>query len=106
MANLLADPPENVLGNREAVLESWQLVPWHLHEGIVRYLDQRIPMGSFLTAAFENDFAEAANRSGMGLTTFGLKGLGLFLLYHVPPAAWGTPAKVRSWLHPDTNRKG
>lgn len=72
-------------------------VPEHLHEGLVAYLTERRPVGSFLHAVLANDLTQAITRADP-ISTLGLRETVLFLLNHAPAPAWGSHEQVDAWL--------
>ncbi len=72
-------------------------VPAHLRQGLLAYLTERCPTGSFLRAVLENNLREAVWR-GDPLSCAGLDRLVRFLTDHAPARSWGSPKAVRVWL--------
>lgn len=69
----------------------------HLHDGLLRYIHDRIIPGKFLCAAISNDLTEAVRRAD----PTSLRSLGPlidFLNMEVPPACWGSPDAVSAWI--------
>jgi hypothetical protein len=79
-------------------------VPAYLHTGLVQYLVDRCPTGSFLCAVLENDLLHACAYADPE-SRLALADLVLFLIDYAPATAWGSPARVRAWLGeaPDTS---
>jgi len=75
----------------------WNQVPNHLQPGIKRYLDQRIPLGSFLTAVFSNNLVDAVGCASEE-SLLGLKALCQFMVFACPRASLGSKAAVKAWL--------
>lgn len=73
-------------------------IPRALHDGLVRYLVQRIRPGGFLTAVLENDLREAVARANPPAHLLALPALAKFLYNEAPAAAHGDPASVNSWI--------
>ncbi len=66
-------------------------------DSLVRYVNQRIPEGGFMTAVLENNLCQAFNRADLHNREY------LFLIVsyvymYVPSAAWGGPEEVQGWL--------
>lgn len=72
-------------------------VPENLHDGIVAYLTERRPTGSFLKAVLENDLAQAVLRADP-VTIKRIRETVLFLHNYAPSPSWGSPHTVASWL--------
>jgi hypothetical protein len=71
-------------------------VPAHLHEGLLRYVQDGILPGSFLQAVLCNDLREAVSRADP-FAFVGLPALITFLEYHAPIPAWGSRRRVLAW---------
>lgn len=75
---------------------NYSLLPDHMHGGMQRYIENRIPPGGFLKAVLENNLSAAfgsadhINRERM----FDIVG---FLYNEAPSGCWGSPEKVRKW---------
>ena len=72
-------------------------VPPNLHEGLLRYLRDRIKPGHFLVACLENDFADACRRADP-ITGMRLPAIVLWLDGYAPAPSWGSPEAVAAWL--------
>jgi hypothetical protein len=71
-------------------------VPTNLHDGLLRYVRQGIPTGSFLHAVLCNDLG-AACRRGDPATVRCLPEIVRFLDGYVPDQAWGSEDRVKAW---------
>lgn len=76
---------------------AWTMVPEHVRQPLRDYLERSRPVGDFLTAVLSNDLGEAARRADAVNRVY-LADIALFLTYHAPSAAWGSPEKVAAWL--------
>jgi len=68
-------------------------------DGLVRYINDRVPAGGFLHAVLENDLKEAvarADEENMELIPIYVS----WLYNEAPTACWGSPEKVAAWLKP------
>lgn len=74
-------------------------------DSLERYLNNRIPCGSFLTAVLENNLCEAFGRADM-FNSANMKNIVGYIYNHIPSNAWGSRAKVESWLNPNTSNEG
>lgn len=75
----------------------WSVIPDHMRAGIERYVMSGVPMGSFLTAVFANDFMEAAGRAD-AVNQRALFGYAQFLYNSVPHACKGSYEAVNQWI--------
>ena len=77
-----------------------EMLPDYMVGGLVRYFNNRIPPGSFLTAILSNDLYEAAaradNTNQMYLSQY------VMWLHNYAPGrhsgSWGSPEAVKEWL--------
>jgi hypothetical protein len=73
------------------------LIPAHMRGAVIRYLENGIPPGGFLTAVLSNDlmgaFAKADDENATAM-----RGWAMFVHNHMPTGAHGSPDKVRAWL--------
>lgn len=76
---------------------NWSGIPGHMRDGIERYVMSGVPMGSFLTAVFANDFMEAAGRAD-DANQAALFAYARFLYNHVPQPCKGSYDAVKSWI--------
>jgi hypothetical protein len=75
----------------------FSLIPEHMVDGIVNYVQHGIPPGGFLHALLSNDLVSAWSRGddenrryiGQWVT---------FLINYVPSLAWGSEEKVGRWI--------
>ena len=72
-------------------------VPPHLHDGLVEYLVNHRPPGSFLCSVLSNDLLGACKR-GDEQSRAHLVDLVLWLYEQAPIPSWGSVARVRTWL--------
>lgn len=73
-------------------------LPLALLEGLRRYLQDRIPTGSFLWAVLENDLARAIGSMHGTLAVADLRELLDLLRNSFPSMSYGSPEKVAAWL--------
>ncbi len=62
-----------------------------------RYVNHKIPTGSFLRAVLENDLKEACGRADM-INKHRLFEIVSICYNDLPGNCWGSPEKVRAWL--------
>lgn len=72
-------------------------IPVAIREGIERYINERIPTGSFLAAVLENNLREAVQRADLE-SARALPEIVKWLCYNAPWSCWGTPDRVQMWL--------
>ena len=72
-------------------------VPEHRHDGILRYLVDRIEDGGCMTAVFANDLMEAFGRADVN-TAAGMKNIVTFIYSYAPNASHGSYEQVEKWL--------
>jgi hypothetical protein len=77
------------------------LIPQHMRGAMQRYIENRIPPGSFLTAVLANDLMGALRRADH-INRECLHDYGMWLANYAPPACYGSPEAVRAWLNPTT----
>ena len=79
------------------LLAGADLIPGHMLDGVRRYVINGIPMGSFGTAIFSNDFMGAAGRADQD-NLYMLEGWARFLYNHVPSGCKGSAERVSDWI--------
>ena len=81
---------------------SWEIedyyldAPVHILDSINRFVEHGLEPGGFVKAVLSNDLVGAFNAAD----TKSLRGLQDILRYcrsKIPPACWGSPAKVKNW---------
>jgi len=72
-------------------------IPTYMHKPLFTYIVDRKPVGSFLTAVFENDLREAAVRAD-GFNSMALVEYVKLLNMGAPATCWGSKEKVKDWL--------
>lgn len=75
----------------------WSVIPGHMRSGIELYVMRGVPMGSFLTAIFANDFMEASGRAD-DVNRHALYGYAQFLYNSVPSNCKGSYEAVNAWI--------
>jgi len=76
---------------------NWSLISEHIRETVRLYVMHGVPMGSFVTAVFENNFIEACGRADDD-NRRGLIGWATFVYNHTPHGCHGSPEKVDAWI--------
>jgi len=87
------------LSERDILKMSEYGIPERMQGGLIRYFDNRIPPGHFLTAVLSNDLMEAIARAD-DENVYCLKAYAMWL-YNVPPGrpnGWGSPEAVKEWI--------
>ena len=81
---------------RGAVKDILDCLPERMRGGIIRYVEDGVPCGGFLTAVFTNDFYNAVNRADWAnehvLPFYGK------LLTVMPSVSWGTRQRYNKWI--------
>ena len=61
------------------------------------YANDRVPLGSFLTAVMENNLARAIASADLE-NRRDIVEIVLYVYNNIPSIAWGSPEKVEAWL--------
>lgn len=72
-------------------------IPAYMHGAITRYVEHRIPPGSFLTAIICNDLREAVARADDENSRC-IPAYVRWFYNNAPCGCWGSPAKYQAWL--------
>lgn len=72
-------------------------VPVHLTEGLIRYIDQGVPTGSFLEAVLSNDLMDAMARADVA-NRYRVFEIAAFLHSYAPRGCYGSRDNVREWI--------
>jgi hypothetical protein len=72
------------------------ILPKHMQEGVVGYLEHGWKLGSFLSAIFTNDLVKAYGRAD-GINRAAMETWAQWLYNYCPQGAWGSPQKVEAW---------
>jgi len=75
----------------------WELIPYHIHDGLKEYLEHGIVPGSFLQAVLTNDLYGAVMRADE-TNINRLPDYMRFLHNYVDPRAFGNPRNVSEWI--------
>ena len=75
----------------------WDAVPPHMREHIRAYVEERRPIGHFLTALLSNDLKNAALRADDANRSALADWVG-FIYEYAPGDCWGSPEIVEAWL--------
>ena len=79
---------------RKALLDS--VVPTHLQPGLVRWIEEGVRPGGFLSAVLANDLAKAMVRADE-LSLVGLPALSRFISTNAPIGSFGSPKALENW---------
>ena len=74
-----------------------ELVPAHMHGGLIRYLEQGIMPGGFLSAVLTNDLKRAC-ASADHINIRRIPDIVSFLYNFAPGPCWGSEEKVTEWV--------
>ena len=72
------------------------LIPEHMVEGVVRWIEWGLPPGDFLTALLSNDLMGAFARADEQ-NAASMRGWAMFLYNYAPSECYGSQAKVLAW---------
>lgn len=73
------------------------LVPYYMMDAVKRYVINRIPPGSFLSAVICNDLREAVGRAD-DENAANLSNWVRFFYNYTPSGCWGSPDNFQRWL--------
>ena len=74
-----------------------QGIPHYMVGGVLRYFNEHIKPGDFLTALLENDFMGACGRADDD-NLAALAAWAAFLYNEAPVGSYGSPENVKAWL--------
>jgi hypothetical protein len=72
------------------------LVPEHMRDGLVLWIEHGIMTGNFMTALMENDLMEAMGRAD-DENANNIKSWCIFLYSYAPRGCFGSPERVKMW---------
>lgn len=72
-------------------------LPEHLRGGLEGYIEEKRPVGHFLTAVLTNDLFEAMSRADATSRAY-LPSICEWIYNEAPSSCWGSPEKVTAWL--------
>jgi hypothetical protein len=72
-------------------------IPAHMHDGLIRYLADRVEPGSFLRAVLCCDMDDARRRAD-AMNIVALRFYWPWLINNAPSDAWGSRHNVEAWL--------
>ncbi len=78
-------------------------IPQNTKESLDRYVNDRIPTGSFLYAVLTNDLFEATGRADSS-NEVALFQICQYIYNELPSGCWGGPERVKEWLREKANR--
>ena len=76
---------------------NWDECPTWIRGSLIRYYDDHIPVGHFLTAVLSNDLFGAMARADQR-NRANLHNICQFIYNNFPVGTYGTPEKVKAWL--------
>ncbi len=76
----------------------WSLIPPHMRGAVVRYFDDGIPPGDFLSAVLCNDLREACARADE-TNRYLLFDYIKFFYSYAPSGSWGSPDNFETWIN-------
>ena len=72
-------------------------IPEYMRDGILRYINQHVKPGDFLTAVICNDLKKAVWHAD-GTNSNLLKNYVQFFYNYAPGGCWGSEEKMNAWL--------
>jgi hypothetical protein len=72
------------------------MLPEHMRGAMLRWIENGINPGSFLTAVLENNLLEAYGRADY-INQQRMKDYMQYLYNYAPSGCWGSPEKVAKW---------
>jgi hypothetical protein len=72
------------------------MVPEHCADGLLNYIENGTPVGSFLTALLSNDLRETYACAD-NINSHRVRDYVTFLYNYAPAQCWGSPARVEAW---------
>ena len=72
-------------------------VPQSTIDCIDRYVNYRVPPGSFVRACLENNLKEAFGRAD-DANARAMKKIVIYMYNKIPAHCWGSPERVKAWL--------
>ena len=85
------------LSDKQKLKMSEYGIPEYMHGAIIRYYENGIEPGDFLTAVINNDLTEAIGRAD-DTNVNALKAYIMWFYNQVPRGSWGRPHAVSDWL--------
>lgn len=76
---------------------NWNLIPYHMREGVRLYIEHGVMTGSFQTALMSNDLRGACEAAD-DINRHCLFDYCRFLYCDAPSECWGSPGKVSAWM--------
>ena len=78
-------------------LDHIDMLPDHMQDGVIRYIQHGVPPGSFLTAVFSNDLKGAVARADY-INLRRIVDYAQYMMWHMPSVCQGSPEKVAEWI--------
>jgi len=84
---------------QHSIDKAYELLPDYMVGAVIRYFNNHLPPGDFLTAVFSNDLMEAVGRAD-DINKRYLPEYIMWLYNYAPgrPNGWGSPEAVKAWL--------
>jgi len=73
------------------------IIPYHMHDGVRRYIKDGIEPGDFLSLILKNDFVHAAGQADH-INKYALLEWATFLYLYAPAPCWGSEQKMKEWM--------
>lgn len=81
---------------------NYNLLPYHMQDGMRRYIEQGIEPGSFLRSVLENNLIDAFSHAD-DVNRYRMIDYASFLFNEAPSNCWGSPEKVNVWIKEKLN---
>jgi hypothetical protein len=81
-----------------------ETIPEYMHGGIVRYIENKLQPGDFLTGILTNDLYKAVAHAD-DTNKYLLFVYVVFFYNYAPSECWGNIEKVKKWLNKDYENK-
>ena len=73
-------------------------IPDYMHGALIRFYENGIPPGDFLTAVINNDLRETFGRAD-NTNTYCIRSYIIWLYNEAPSGSWGYPNAVEDWCN-------
>jgi len=86
------------LSDEQKLAMSEKGIPEYMHGGLIRYYENGINPGSFLTSLLNNDLKETFGRAD-DTNKYCIRNYLLWLYSHAPTKSWGHADAVDNWIN-------
>lgn len=74
-----------------------EMLPGHIRDGVLRYIEQGVPTGDFLRAVFSNDLKGAVCRAD-STNQRAIVEIVQFMVWYAPAVCQGSPERYENWI--------